>query len=105
MNYTSVLTLHKSHRAYSSDRQSPEIAWRARKTGRDAQTARAAARAADLAPVFKELREAGTTSLERIARAADGTPYPNGARWQRVDPYAGRADHGALACITEFTAC
>jgi hypothetical protein len=74
-------------------------------TSQQGRSARAAARAADLAPVFKELREAGTTSLERIARAADGTPYPNGARWQRVDPYAGRADHGALACITEFTAC
>jgi DNA invertase Pin-like site-specific DNA recombinase len=31
----------------------------ARKAGRDAQTARAMARAADLAPVLKELREAG----------------------------------------------
>ena len=35
----------------------------ARKAGRDAKTARATARAAGLAPVLKELREAGTTSL------------------------------------------
>jgi Recombinase len=41
----------------------------ARKAGRDAQTAQAAARAADLAPVLKELRDAGTTSLGGIARA------------------------------------
>ena len=41
----------------------------ARKAGRDVQTARATARAADLAPVLKELREAGVISLGGIARA------------------------------------
>jgi DNA invertase Pin-like site-specific DNA recombinase len=39
----------------------------ARKAGRDVQTTRAMARAADLAPVLTELREAGITSLGRIA--------------------------------------
>ena len=41
----------------------------ARKAGRDVQTTRATGRAADLAPVLKELREAGVTSLGGIARA------------------------------------
>jgi DNA invertase Pin-like site-specific DNA recombinase len=40
----------------------------ARKAGRDAQATRAAARAADLAPLLEELREAGVTSLGGIAR-------------------------------------
>jgi DNA invertase Pin-like site-specific DNA recombinase len=41
----------------------------AREAGRDMQVARAAARAADLAPVLTELRQAGIGSLGRIARA------------------------------------
>ena len=41
----------------------------ARKAGRDLQTARATARATDLAPVLRELREAGAVSLGGIARA------------------------------------
>ena len=63
-----------------------------------AQTARAAGRGADLAPGLRELREAGTTSLGGLARALTEPEYPYNTRWQRVDPYAGRADHGAFAC-------
>jgi hypothetical protein len=40
----------------------------ARKAGRDVQTARATARAADLAPVLKELQRSGIVSLGGIAR-------------------------------------
>jgi hypothetical protein len=44
-------------------------------------TARAIARAADLAPVLKELREAGTTSLGGIARARGIPTAPEGKEW------------------------
>jgi DNA invertase Pin-like site-specific DNA recombinase len=56
----------------------------ARKAGRDAQAARAAARAADLAPVLKELQEAGVASLGGIARALTerGIPTARGSnKW------------------------
>jgi len=63
----------------------------ARKAGRDVQTARATARAADLAPVLKELREAGVTSLVGIARALTerGIPTARG-RSQWTPMQAGR---------------
>jgi DNA invertase Pin-like site-specific DNA recombinase len=48
----------------------------ARKAGRDAQVARASARAADFAPVLRELREAGVTSLGGIARALSDRSIP-----------------------------
>ena len=53
----------------------------ARKAGREAQIARAAARAADLAPVLKELREEGITSLGGIARTLTerGIPTARGS--------------------------
>ena len=54
----------------------------ARKAGRDIQAARATARAADLAPVLKELHEAGIMSLGGIARALTerGIPTARGCR-------------------------
>jgi DNA invertase Pin-like site-specific DNA recombinase len=55
----------------------------ARKAGRDAQIARAAARAADLAPIVQELRAAGITSFAALARAltARGIPAARGGSW------------------------
>jgi hypothetical protein len=54
----------------------------ARKAGREVQMARATARAADLAPVLKELREAGVTSLGGLARALTerGIPTARGGK-------------------------
>src|SRR5262245_37367004 len=53
----------------------------ARKAGRDAQAERADARAADLAPVIRELRKGGVTSFGAIARALTerGIPTPRGS--------------------------
>lgn len=58
----------------------------AREAGRDAQTARAAARARDLAPVIVELQAAGVTSLNGMAKAlnARGIPTARGGQWQAV---------------------
>ena len=69
----------------------------ARKAGREAQIARAAARAADLAPVLKELREEGITSLGWNCAHVDRTRHSYSAREQRVDTYAGHADSSAVA--------
>ena len=54
--------------------------------GRAAQTARAQAKAGDLAPVVAELRAAGTTSLSSIAAAlnARGIPTARGGRWSTM---------------------
>jgi DNA invertase Pin-like site-specific DNA recombinase len=56
----------------------------ARKAGREVQSARADARAADLAPVLQELREAGITSLAATARVLTERRIPaarGGSRW------------------------
>jgi DNA invertase Pin-like site-specific DNA recombinase len=55
----------------------------ARKAGRDAQAARASARAADLAPIVQELRAAGIASFAALARAltARGIPAARGGSW------------------------
>jgi DNA invertase Pin-like site-specific DNA recombinase len=56
----------------------------ARKAGRDAQAARATARAADLAPVVRKLRDAGVTGLAAMARALSERSIPNargGGTW------------------------
>ncbi len=52
--------------------------------GNEARSAKAAARARDLAPVIDEVRAAGTTSLHGIAAALNdrGVPAPRGGRWQ-----------------------
>lgn len=58
----------------------------AREAGRAAQTARAQAKAGDLAPVVAELRAAGTTSLSGIAAAlnARGIPTARGGQWSAM---------------------
>lgn len=59
----------------------------ARKAGRDAQTARATAGAAGLAPVLKELREAGIASLGGVARGLTERGIPTargGTEWTAV---------------------
>jgi DNA invertase Pin-like site-specific DNA recombinase len=59
----------------------------ARKAGREAQAARAKARATDLEPIIRELREAGITSLAGIADALTerGIPTARGANnWTAV---------------------
>ena len=58
----------------------------ARKAGRDTQTTRAQAKAADLAPLMAELRAAGTTSLNGIAKALNirGIPTARGGQWSAI---------------------
>jgi len=55
----------------------------ARAAGTAALEARAQARAADLAPVIAELREAGVTSLRGLAKALDerGIEAARGGTW------------------------
>jgi len=54
--------------------------------GRKARTARADARAAELAPVIAELQGAGVTSLHAIATVfnARGIPAARGGKWKAV---------------------
>jgi hypothetical protein len=54
----------------------------AQRAGREVVRARAIAKAADLAPIVKELRAAGVTSLNGLAEAfnARGVPTPAGRR-------------------------
>jgi hypothetical protein len=54
----------------------------ARRAGIEARQARADAKAADLAPILKELQAVGVTTLEGIAAALDkrGVPTPLGHR-------------------------
>jgi DNA invertase Pin-like site-specific DNA recombinase len=54
-----------------------------RAMGVAAQQARADARAADLAPILKELQEAGKTSLGQLAAGLNeaGVPTPRGGEW------------------------
>ncbi|HWM46183.1 MAG TPA: recombinase family protein [Xanthobacteraceae bacterium] len=56
------------------------ISGRARKAGRQAQTARAMARANDFAPIIARIRSTGVTSLRGIATALveEGVPTPRG---------------------------
>jgi hypothetical protein len=56
----------------------------AQHAGREVVRARAAAKAADLAPLVKELQAAGVTSLRGIARALNqrGIQQPRGHGWQ-----------------------
>lgn len=58
----------------------------AREAGRAAQTARAEARSADLAPIVAELRANGVESLSCIARALNvrGIPTARGGAWSAV---------------------
>jgi hypothetical protein len=56
----------------------------ARKARRDAQAARANARAADLSPVIRKLRDAGVTALAAMARALTERSIPSardGGTW------------------------
>ncbi|WP_410051315.1 hypothetical protein [Bradyrhizobium sp. SZCCHNR1051] len=56
----------------------------AQKAGRDAQAARANHRAADLAPIFKELRRDGIATWSAIARALNARRIPTprrGSKW------------------------
>ncbi len=52
--------------------------------GNEARSAKAAARARDLAPVIDEMHAAGTTSLHGMAAALNDrdVPAPRGGRWQ-----------------------
>lgn len=56
---------------------------RGRALGREANTAKAAARARDVLPIIDEIRAAGTTSLLGIAGALNdrGVPAPRGGKW------------------------
>ncbi|OSI24346.1 recombinase family protein [Bradyrhizobium canariense] len=59
----------------------------ARKAGRDAQTTRAIERAADLAPIIRDLQAGGVTSLSGVAKALTKcrVPTPRGlGRWSAV---------------------
>jgi len=64
-----------------------KLAPAAQEAGRAAQAARSQARAADLAPVLRALREAGVTSLGGIARALKDRGIPTargGSEWTPV---------------------
>jgi DNA invertase Pin-like site-specific DNA recombinase len=54
-----------------------------RKAGQEANRARAAARAADIAPVIADLQAAGTTSLQAIADGLNerSIPTARGGKW------------------------
>ncbi|WP_411779479.1 hypothetical protein [Bradyrhizobium sp. UFLA01-814] len=59
----------------------------ARKAGREAQMARANDRAADLAPIIRDLQSSGITSLSSIAKALTErrVPTPRGSTdWSAV---------------------
>ena len=54
--------------------------------GNAVKTAKAAARAADLAPVIEEMRAAGTVSLRGMAEGADRACHPSaaGGKWSAM---------------------
>jgi DNA invertase Pin-like site-specific DNA recombinase len=63
-----------------------ELTEAAREAGRAAQTAKAKARASDLAPMIAELQAQGVTSLGAIAKALNdrGIPTTRGGEWSAV---------------------
>lgn len=64
-----------------------QLSHTARKAGREAQMARANDRAADLAPIIRDLQSSGTTSLSSIAKALTERriPTPRGSTdWSAV---------------------
>jgi hypothetical protein len=64
--------------------KNPKLTAKARKAGQEANARKAAARAADIAPVIKELQAAGATSLYAIADGLNerGIPTARGSgKW------------------------
>jgi DNA invertase Pin-like site-specific DNA recombinase len=61
----------------------PKLTAKARKAGQEANRAKAAARATDLAPAIAEVRAAGATSLRAIATGLNerGIPTARGGAW------------------------
>jgi DNA invertase Pin-like site-specific DNA recombinase len=61
----------------------PKLTAKARKAGHEANRAKAAARATDLAPAIAELQAAGATSLRDIAAGLNerGIPTARGGTW------------------------
>jgi DNA invertase Pin-like site-specific DNA recombinase len=63
--------------------KNPKLSAKARKAGQEANARKAAAHAADLAPVISELQAAGATSLRAIAAGLNdrGIPTIRGGEW------------------------
>jgi DNA invertase Pin-like site-specific DNA recombinase len=63
--------------------KNPKLSVKARKAGQEANARKAAAHAADLAPVISELQAAGATSLRAIAAGLNdrGIPTVRGDEW------------------------
>jgi DNA invertase Pin-like site-specific DNA recombinase len=66
--------------------KNPKLTAKARRAGHDANKAKAAARAADIAPTIAELQAAGATSLRAIAAGLNdrGIPTARGGEWSAV---------------------
>jgi hypothetical protein len=64
----------------------PAVGDLGRKSSRAMRMQRAAARAADLAPIIAEIRASGRASLRQIAAALNerGIQAPRGGEWQAV---------------------
>jgi hypothetical protein len=63
--------------------KNPKIMAKARRAGHEANARKAAARAADIAPIIAELQASGATSLQAIAEGLNQRQIPTakGGRW------------------------